>query len=219
MTIVSLNIKEKIIYNINEIINYQDQDWSNLDIDIKIKIIHNLCSQFKNNELKNSFNNFLNIPLKSIRPKKLIQICEINKKNNLDIFEEYKKSILNYTINFRNNYNSKKKYYSYSNISKDNYNEILNNYNFLVYNFLNININIINHNLFFNNLVSGNQHKLIYPINNIKHINIKFINYKDNYLIIEFNNNIKIEMELFLTSEKITGNIPAKYKINLINIF
>ena len=36
---------------------------------------------------------------------------------------------------------------------------------------------------------------------------------------IEFDNNIVIKFELYLTSEKITSNIPAKYKIYLTNIF
>jgi len=216
MTIISLNIKEKIIYNISEIINFEDQSWSNLNLDIKLKVIHHLCNQINKNNLEN-INNFISIPLKNIRPSKLIQICGISKSNNLDIYEEYRKSILNFTIYFRNNYNSKNKNYNYGNLSKKNYNEILNEYNYLIYNYLNKNINIINDSILFNNLVIGNQQKLLNPINN--NIKINLLYYKDKYLYIEFNNNIKIEMELFLTSEKITRNIPVKYKINLINIF
>jgi hypothetical protein len=67
-----------------------------------------------------------------------------------------------------------------------------------------------------------NQHKLSGNITSNKISNklqIKQINYKEKFLHIEFNNNITIHLELYLTSEKITNNIPAKYKINLVNIF
>lgn len=218
MTLISSNIKSNIISKLNEIINIEDDpSWFNLDINLKLKIVHNLCNIIKNNNIITTDNNKLKIPLKNQRPKKIIQLCEINKQNNQILFNEYKENILCENINFKQTYNSKNNFYSYANLSKEKYDEILNNYNLHVYNFLQNNINYIDSKKLFDNLTYGNQHKLIF--NNDDIIKINKIYCFNNYLNIDFNNNISIQFELYLTSEKITSKIPAKYKIILINIF
>jgi hypothetical protein len=63
----------------------------------------------------------------------------------------------------------------------------------------------------------GNQHKII-SIKDINELKINKINYEEQFLIIEFNNDVQIKLELYFTSEKITSNIPAKYKVFLTNI-
>ena len=231
MSLISLNIKEKIINNLNDILNLQDDTWTNLDTKIKLKVIHNFCNLLQKNSINTNFDNILientsiNIPLKNLRPKKLIQFCGINKQTNLNIYEEFRKNIININKEFRINYNSNNKNYCFANLSKINYDSLLNNYNYNIYNFLMNNINIINSKYFYNNLIGENQQKIIcekIKTNNKlfqDNLKIKQINYKDKLLNIEFNNNVSLQMEIYLTSEKITNNIPAKYKINLINIF
>ena len=44
MSLISLNIKQKIIDSLSNIINLQDESWTNLNTEIKLKIIHNLCN-------------------------------------------------------------------------------------------------------------------------------------------------------------------------------
>jgi hypothetical protein len=95
---------------------------------------------------------------------------------------------------------------------------IINNYNINIYNFLNTNIDIIDSKQLFNNLIIGNHQKII-NLNEKDNIKINKITFLDKYINIEFNNSIIIELELYLTSVKITSNIPAKYKIFLKNIF
>lgn len=233
MSLISTDVKEQIINNLNNILNIQDSSWNNLDPDIKIKIIHNLCSLLKKNTtdllkknttdlLNDDHNNTINIPLKNLRPKKLIQFCGMNKQSNTIVFDEFRKNIINVNKEFRNNYNSSNNNYCFGNLSKNKYENLLNSYNYNIYVFLVSNINIINSKNLYNNLIGENQHKII-P-NNLSNnfqdgLKIKQINYKDKFLNIEFKNSIQIQLELYLTSEKITNNIPAKYKINLINIF
>jgi hypothetical protein len=223
MSLISLNIKEQIIINLVNILNLQDSTWTNLNTDIKLKIIHNLCNSLGKysditdiTDFLNSTNSKLSIPLKNLRPKKIIQFCGINKQSNTIIFNDYKKKLIQINKDFRNNYNSSNKNYCFGNLSKSSYNDILNNFNYNIYIFLTSNINIINSELFYSNLIGTNHKKVICSNNNLK---IKQINYKDKFLNIEFNNNIIFQLELYLTSEKISNNIPAKYKINLINIF
>lgn len=222
MTLISSNIKENILTKINDILNINDTNWTDLDIDLKLKIIHNMCNTFKPNFDKTKLFN-ISIPLKNLRPKKIIEFCGINKQSNTIFFEEFIKNILQINRDFRINYNSKNKNYCFSNLSVDKYNEILNNYNYQVYLFISKYINLINSKKFYHNLIGGNENKLItneIEKKNIKtNIKINNINYKDKFLNIDFNNNISIQFELYLTSEKITSNIPAKYKLQLINIF
>lgn len=219
MSIISVDIKEKIIKNIKDILNFKDENWINLNTDMKLKIIHHFCNELKNNNKLELCNKII-IPLKNIRPKKLIQLSGINKKYNLNIFDEYRAKILNYTVEFRNNYNLNKKIYCYKHIPLTKFNDILNKYNYIIYDFLIKNIDSIEHLKFFNDITLGNQQKIIYDLpKNKKEFKILKISYKDNYLYIDFTNNVQIKCELYLTSEKITRNIPAKYKISLLNIF
>lgn len=227
MSLISLNIKQQIIDNLNFILNLQDSTWTNLDNDIKLKVIHNLCNSL--NKQSDITDTKISIPLKNLRPKKIIQFCGINKQTNSIIYDDYRKKLIEINKNFRNKYNYSNKNYSFANLSKNKYEELLNNFNYNIYTFLVSNIKIINYKLFYYNLI-GNNHKKIVCFNNLQYhdpksnfesnnLIIKQINYKDKFLNIEFNNNVIFELELYLTSEKITNNIPAKYKINLINIF
>lgn len=241
MTLISSNIKTNILKKLDDIINIEDPNWTNLKIDIKYKIIHNLCNYLKNNknlqmeqmEQIDTINSLdpvnstnlittINIPLKSQRPKKIIQLCGINKQTNFKLFDEFRKEQLTINVEFRKTYNSKNKNYCFANLSKLKYASILNDYNNNIYKFINKNIDLINCNNLFNNLIAGNQQKIINLSNDnsIDHVlKIVKLTQINELLIIEFNNNIIIQMELFLTSEKITSNIPAKYKIFLKNIF
>lgn len=231
MTLISSNVKTNIIIKLNDILNIEDPEWSSLGTELKIKILHNLCSYFKNNQIScqnqeisqvpNIIENSINIPLKNQRPKKIIELCGINKQLNSELFEEYKKGIVSINREFRKTFNSKNKNYCFANLSNSTYKKILSNYNYNIYNFLNKNIDKINSSKLYANLIVGNQQKIISKNNNVnsKDLKIQKINMMDEYLDIEFNNDILIKLELYLTSEKITTNIPAKYKIFLSNIF
>jgi len=228
MTLISSNTKTNILTKLDDIVNIEDPEWSNLGIDLRLKIVHNLCNFFKNNINSNSTkhifqsNNFeinsLNIPLKNQRPKKIIEFGGINKQSNTELFDEYKKNIILKNKEFRKTFNSKNKNYSFANLSNDKYQSIINNYNLEVYNFINKNIDKIDSVKLFNNLICGNQQKIICS-NNKSNLKINKITHIDEFLNIEFNNDISIKLKLYLTSEKITSNIPAKYKIFLTNIF
>ena len=102
MILLSNDIKEKIINCLNDIINIKDNKWSILNNDIKIKIIHHLCGSINNNI---NSNNNIKIPLKNLRPKKIIQYCEINKQLNTCLFNDYKKLIIESNKEFRKKYN------------------------------------------------------------------------------------------------------------------
>lgn len=232
MTLISSNIKTNILSKLDDIINIEDPNWSNLGIELKLKIVHNMCNFFK----KNNFNsgdircdvscqnidtintiNTISIPLKNQRPKKLIQFGGINKQTNSYLFEEFRKELLSVNRDFRKTYNSKNKCFSFANMSNAKYKSILVNYNDMIYKFINKNISLIDTSKLFNNLITGNQHKIV-STKNINELKIDKINYEEEFLTIEFNNNVSIKLELYFTSEKITSNIPAKYKVSLINI-
>lgn len=232
MTLISSNIKTNILSKLDDIINIEDPNWSNLGIELKLKIVHNMCNFLKTNNLNHlnmNYNSFkhnsvavditstINIPLKNQRPKKLIQLGGINKQINSHLFEEFRRKILSINRDFRKTYNSKNKFYSFANLSNAKYKSILINYNSAICEFMNTNINLINASKLYNNLIMGNQHKVI-SIKDIDELKINKINYKEEFLIIEFNNDVQIKLELYFTSEKITSNIPAKYKVFLTNI-
>lgn len=225
-------IKKEILNKLNEIINIQDENWNKLEFQIKIKIIHHFCNFFcltpisamdgvnnsnnLNHNLFNSSNN-ITIPLKSTKPKKIIEFMGINKNNNSNLFSEFNKSILDYTFTFRNVYKvneSNRKYYTFNNLPKQNYYEILSSINHIVYNFISKNKKIISTTKFYNNLIGSNQKKLIIENNHPKNFDIQIENH---YLNIKFSNDIQLKLELFYTSDKITKNIPVKYNIKLIN--
>ena len=267
MTLISLNTKSNILTKLNDIVNIEEPEWCDLEIDLKFKIVHNLCNFLKNEMIHYSFkpilqieqteqikqidqinqtkllngvnqqfllekeicinkkiphidkilNNSLSIPLKNQRPKKIIEFCGINKQFNIEIFDEFRKNMININREFRKVYNSKNKIYSIANLGNLKYKSILNNYNLHMFNFMNKYIEKIDSIKLYNNLISGNNQKTI-NINKHK-LKINKISYIDEFLNIEFNNDISIKFELYFTSEKITSNIPAKYKISLINIF
>jgi len=230
MTLISSNTKSNIIFKLNDIVNIEDPEWSNLGIELKIKVLHNLCNYLKTdiNYSSNQSNSpilcrvpqSINIPLKNQRPKKIIELCGINKQSYSELFEEFRKGLVITNKEFRKKYNSKNKNYCFANLPNSNYRMILKNYNGYVYNFINKNIDKIDSIELYNNLMSGNQQKIITKNNsNINDLKISNINMIDEFLNIEFNNNVSIKLELYLTSEKITSNIPAKYKIFLTNIF
>lgn len=216
--ILNNELKTKIINNLSEIINYDEKIWNDININIKLKIIHHFCNYFLNKNVNNNWD-IIKIPLKNIRPKKLIQYAGFNKKHLTNLFNIYKNDILKYTFSYRNNYVKNNKYYSFNNLPKNEYNLIMNNYNNIVYNFLNSNLDVIEYKQLFQELVGNNKDKII--DNNINYNNFKISNIinNENNINILFNNNIEIKLELYLTSERITNNISAKYKISLINNF
>ena len=244
MTLLSLNIKSNILRKLDDIVNIEDSNWSSLGIDLKLKIVHNLCNFLKNNinshtnidlinqnqknhqkhhqkRPENLIENSINIPLKNQRAKKIIEFGGINKQTNSELFNEFRKELVMINKDFRKTFNSKNKQYCFGNLSCNKYQSIINNYNQNIFKFLNSNIDKIDSNKLYTNLIggSGNQQKIIDLSANVNKLKINKITYIDKFLNIEFNNDVSIKLELFLTSEKITSNIPAKYKISLTNIF
>ena len=228
MTLLSSNIKSNILTKLDSIINIEDPNWSSLSIDLKLKIVHNLCNFLKNNINTHTNTillnqeqilNSINIPLKNQKAKKIIELGGINKQTNSELFNEFKKELIIMNRDFRKTYNSKNKQYCFANLSNINYQSILNNYNQNIYKFLNSNIDKIDSNKLYSNLIGYNQQKMINLPNGMNELKINKITHINEFLNIEFNNNVSIKLELFLTSEKITSNIPAKYKISLTNIF
>ena len=248
MTLLSLNIKSNILRKLDDIVNIEDPNWSSLGIDLKLKIVHNLCNFLKNNieshinihlinqnqkkyqihhqkhhqkHPENLIENSINIPLKNQKAKKIIEFGGINKQTNSELFNEFRKELVMINKDFRKTFNSKNKQYCFGNLSCDKYQSILNNYNQNIFKFLNSNIDKIDSNKLYTNLIggSGNQQKLINLSANVNKLKINKITHIDKFLNIEFNNDVSIKLELFLTSEKITSNIPAKYKISLTNVF
>ena len=209
-------LKSTLIDKINDIINLDNDEWNNFNKNIKLKYIHRMCNMIETQD--NNKLNELIIPLKSIKPKKLIQFCGYSKQNNNSIYNNFNQSILNYTFAFRRQYvNIKnKKYYTFSNLPKNEYSLILNDINSIVFNFMNK--NKFNINNLIKNLTGSNFDKIILNINNINNLN-------DNYNLILNENiielkyeNIKIIFTLKFSTNNITNNIPVKYYINLINL-
>jgi hypothetical protein len=236
MTLLSSNIKTNILTKLDDIINIEDPNWSNLGIDLKLKIVHNLCNFLKNNmnshinthliNQKNHQNyqeklleNSINIPLKNQRAKKIIELSGINKQTNSELFNEFRKELVMMNKDFRKTFNSKNKQYCFGNLSNTKYQSILNNYNQNIFKFLNSNIDKIDSDKLYSNLLGSNQQKTVNLQDNKSILKINKITHINEFLNIEFNNDVSIKLELFLTSEKITSNIPAKYKISLTNIF
>lgn len=228
MTLLSSNIKKNIMTKLDDIINIEDPNWSSLGIDLKLKIVHNLCNFLKNNTNTNTHllnqehqnkENSINIPLKNQRAKKIIELGGINKQTNSELFNEFRKELVMMNKNFRKTFNAKNKQYCFGNLSDTKHQSILNNYNENIYKFLSSNMDKIDTTKLYVNLLSGNQQKIINLSTDVNKLKINKITYINEFLNIEFNNDVSIKLELFLTSEKITSNIPAKYKILLTNIF
>lgn len=230
MTLLSSNIKANIMTKLDDIINIEDPKWSGLGIDLKLKIVHNLCNFFKNsidaNANAHSLNqehqnkvNSINIPLKNQRAKKIIELGGINKQTNSELFNEFRKELVIMNKNFRKTFNAKNKQYCFANLSNIKHQSIINNYNKNIHKFLSSNVDKIDTTKLYTNLINGNQQKIINMPTDVNKLKINKITHINEFLNIEFNNDVSIKLELYLTSEKITSNIPAKYKISLTNIF
>ena len=161
MTIIDVSIKNIIINSLENILNIQDDNWNNLESNIKLKIIHHYCNFF-NKKKSNIDWNVINIPLKSLKPKKIIQFTGINNNNNKILFNDFNNQILQFTNGFREQFNkNSKQFYLFSCLDKEIYNSILNNYTKIIYDFINKNIKCIKTTTLYNNLVSNNNDKLI----------------------------------------------------------
>jgi len=215
MTIIDVSIKNIIINSLENILNIQDDNWNNLESNMKLKIIHHYCNFFNK---KNSNNNWdiINIPLKSLKPKKIIQFTGINNNNNKILFNDFNNQILQFTNGFREQFNKKsKQFYLFSSLDTQLYNSILNNYTKIIFDFLNKNIKYIKITTLYNNLVSNNNDKLIIK-SSPTNFNILLDNSNIHFV---FDNDIKITCKLEFYNDKITNNIPVKFNIKLINNF
>jgi hypothetical protein len=208
---LSLKTDEFIKNKLLEIVNYESYEWMKIDINLKTKILHNYCNKF----LKQNLQCEINIPLKSLKPKKFIQFCGFSKQKNKELYKTYLDNVLKYTFLFREKYvNCKnKKYFNYDHLSNIEKDEILQEINKLVYDFLIQYIELINEEYLFNNLLSNNKEKACLMDNKYK-IKLK-MNKKE--LKVIFNENIVIILTINLTGDKITNNIPVIYNIQLLN--
>ena len=134
------NIKQVIFKKLEEIIKIPE--W-NMDLELKIKILHN----FSNKLLTKDIDKPIEIALKSLKPKKLIQILKFNKKTIE--FKKFQNDMLNYTFNFREKY--KNIYHSFANLKQLDRQQILIDINKIVFN--NIKTQKINVYYVFNNIV------------------------------------------------------------------
>lgn len=218
MSLINSNIESKIIEGINSIINIQDIEWSGLDTNLKLKLIHHYCNCIFYKKVDNKIWNLISIPLKSSKPKKLIQAAGFSKLTNKNLFNNFQKLILDFTIEYRTKYvkNKSNIYYTYKNLPKNEQELLINSYNKIVYIFLINNQHLIDVNIFYHKLIENNIDKLINPKTNINNL---LINYDSSKIILEFNSNIKIILELFINGDRLTNNISIKYDIKLINNF
>ena len=165
MVLIENDFKDVIVNKINGILDLDDERWNNLDKKIKLKYIHRLCNYLEDNKIEKL--EAITIPLKSIKPKKLIQYCGISNQNNKNLYLQFNKLILNYTNEFRSRYVKipKRQYYTYNNLTKEEYNQILTNYNEITYTFMNKNKIDINNLL--KSVVNTNFNKLIANTNQV----------------------------------------------------
>ena len=192
----SLNfIKKKT----DEILKYKNNEWENIEFKLKLKIINSL--------LKVQDQKIIIINLKQRKPLKLMMIIySIERKNNK--YKQFNNKILNFTKNFREKYD-KKNNLCFSGLNTSYLNEIIEEYNSLIYKMIIENKIDIN-NLF--NLFNNPEEYNIFLNNKMKITQI--LNYK-NTIIIKYSSNNEVILELYLTSNKITNNLPFKYKIKL----
>ena len=211
MVLIDNDFKDILVNKINGILDLDDEHWKNLDKKIKLKYIHRLCNYLEDNKIEKL--ETITIPLKSIKPKKIIQYCGISNQYNKVLYLQFNKLILDYTYDFRNKYVKikKKQYYTYTSLPSKEYNQILYDYNEIIYTFMNknkIDINnllksVINTN--FDKLITNTNQDLDYKLNSSENsINI-------------ITTNFIINFTLGYSSNQITNNIPVKYCIKLIN--
>lgn len=211
MVLIDNTFKKVLVDKINEILNLDNEEWKKLDKKLKLKYVHRFCSYLENDKTDNFES--ISVPLKSIKPKKMIQYCGISNLNNKDLYLQFNNLVLDYTRNFRNKYInvSKRQFYTYNSLIKQDYNNILNEYNKIIYTFINKNKIDIQSLLKFT--VGTNFDKLI--INPDYNIEYK-INYSENLISLTTDDFI-INFTLGFTSNNITNNIPVKYCVKLIN--
>jgi hypothetical protein len=212
MVLIDEEFKNVLIKQINSILEIDNLKWNVLTKKIKLKYIHRLCNYLENED-KDKYET-LTIPLKSLKPKKIIQFCGISKTSNKELYLQFNKNILEYTFNFRKKYINitKRQYYTYNNLPKVDYDNILNEYNKIVFLFLNTNkIDIEN---LIKNVVGQNSDKILTQKNNLNY-NIYFLNNSINIKTEDFT----INFTLNYTNNNITNNIPVNYYIKLINNF
>jgi hypothetical protein len=211
MVLIEDTFKKILVDKISDILDLDNGGWNNLDKKIKLKYVHRMCSYLENDNIENLQS--ISIPLKSIKPKKMIQYCGISNSNNKFLYLQFNKLILDYTRDFRSKYmgSGKKQFYTYNSLIKEDYNNILNEYNKIVYTFINKNkIDIKN---LLKSVVGSNFDKLIFDSNH----NTEYkINYSEN-LINLITTDFIIGFTLGYTSNNITNNIPVKYCVKLIN--
>jgi hypothetical protein len=211
MVLIDSEFKDVLVDKINEILDLDNENWANLDKKLKLKYIHRLCNYLEDADINKLES--ISIPLKSIKPKKLIQYCGISNLNNKNLYLQFNKLILDYTSGFRNQYVKipKRQYYTYNNLPKESYNQILNDYNQIVFMF--INKNKIDINNLLKSVVNTNFDKLIIEPNS--NHEYKF-NYLDNCINL-ITRDFIIKFTLGFAGNQITNNIPVKYTIRLIN--
>ncbi len=219
MTLINDDVKKIILNSIENILNISDESWKKLESNIKLKIIHHYCNYFSKKN-KDICWNSIYIPLKSLKPKKLIQLFGINNLNNKTEYSDFNKQILQYTFNFREQFGKKNNTntnnnYILSSLAKDVYYSILNKYTKIIYDFLNTNIKCIKPEYIYNNLISNNKDKLIIHTQP----NDLDIDLEQNKIKLKFNNNIELILKLEFYNDKITNNLPVKFNIKLINNF
>jgi hypothetical protein len=211
MVLIDNDFKDILVNKINGILELDDEHWNNLDKKMKLKYIHRLCNYLEDNKIEKL--ETITIPLKSIKPKKLIQYCGISNQYNKDLYLQFNKTILDYTYNFRNKYLKlqKRQYYTYTSLPKEEYNQILNDYNKIIYTFMNK--NKIDTSILLKSVVNTNFDKLITDITQEHEYKL---NSSENSINI-ITSNFIINFSLGYSSNQITNNIPVKYCIKLIN--
>lgn len=215
MTLINNNVKKIILNSLENILNISDESWTKLEANIKLKIIHHYCNYFSK-KIKDISWDSIHIPLKSLKPKKLIQLLGFNNNYNKTQFTDFNEQILKYTFEFREQHNQKNKNnYVLSSLAKDVYYSLLNKYTKIIYDFIDKNIKCIKPITVYNNLVLNNKDKLI---TNSVPDNLN-INLNLNKIIFKFNNNIELIFELEFYNDRITNNLPVKFNLKLINSF
>jgi hypothetical protein len=184
----------------SEIAEYKNNNWENISLKFKLKLINSL---FKINTDKNIIFN-----LRHRNPIKLLMILySIERKD--EKYKKFNNEILNFTREFRKKYINNKNV-CFTNFKKEILNEIIESYNKVIYDII-INDKINNKNLY-NLFIDNDEYNLFF------NKNIESIEYYKNTIIVKFENCNKIEFELYLTSNKITNNLPFKYRIKLMVI-
>ena len=228
-----MSFQQFLIKQLCSILGHDCDEWNSFNKKMKLKYIHRICSVVENDENindKGMFENVilkdilepLNIPIKSVKPKKLIQHLGFCKTVFNNEFKIFKQLMLDYTMNYRKIYMPKNNriYYRWSTMDKQEKLQIMNDVNKIVYTFIkDKKINIQN---FLNSILSTNFEHVILK-NKLDFLNID-INIDEAQLLFYFKYNenqnvspLTLIFKLELTSDNITNNIPVIYRVKLIN--